>query len=175
VNQRFTNAAARRPPSRPTPDAKPAEVPGPAPPGPADREEARALRRQGFTVTQIAAYFSIPLEETWKLLGEPPDRQVHCRKCGAVIHRAATSATLPFSPVGLCSGCLALSPEDTFGKRLRALRLSHGMTQSGLAEATGVSLRTLRLYEQESRKHPPWPLVVKLARLFGPALVGLPA
>ena len=52
-----------------------------------------------------------------------------------------------------------------FGKRLRATRLSRGMTQEKLSEAAGVALRTYQAYEQGTRR-PSFEILVKLADLL---------
>jgi transcriptional regulator with XRE-family HTH domain len=50
----------------------------------------------------------------------------------------------------------------TFAERLRQLREKAGMTQTGLAEASGLPLGSIRNYEQGQRD-PYWPVVFKLA------------
>jgi transcriptional regulator with XRE-family HTH domain len=64
-------------------------------------------------------------------------------------------------------------PDATFGERLRSIRLSHGLSRERLAEASGVSVRTIMGHETGRLAQPRWSVVVKLARLLGPALVGL--
>jgi transcriptional regulator with XRE-family HTH domain len=54
----------------------------------------------------------------------------------------------------------------TFGERLRQLRDRAGMTQAGLAEASGLPLGSLRNYEQGQRE-PYWSVVFKLADALG--------
>jgi transcriptional regulator with XRE-family HTH domain len=53
-----------------------------------------------------------------------------------------------------------------FGERLRQLREAAGLTQAGLASASGVGLASIRNYEQGHRE-PYWDVVFKLARVLG--------
>jgi transcriptional regulator with XRE-family HTH domain len=48
-----------------------------------------------------------------------------------------------------------------FAKRLKALRESRRLSQSGLAKASGISLRTIQDYEQGNRE----PLLSSAAKL----------
>lgn len=50
-----------------------------------------------------------------------------------------------------------------FGTLLQELRVKHSFTQERLAEAAGISLSSLRNYEQIHRL-PSWTAVVKLAK-----------
>ena len=54
----------------------------------------------------------------------------------------------------------------TFADRLRQLREERGMTQAGLAEASGLPLGSIRNYEQGQRE-PYWGVVFKLADALG--------
>lgn len=54
----------------------------------------------------------------------------------------------------------------TFGDRLRELRTNAGLTQSGLAEASGLPLGSIRNYEQGQRE-PLWDVVFRLADAMG--------
>jgi transcriptional regulator with XRE-family HTH domain len=61
---------------------------------------------------------------------------------------------------------MSTGEEETFGARLRRLRLRDGLTQTDLAERAGITASTvLRL---ENDQHPPLPSTVrKLARALG--------
>jgi DNA-binding XRE family transcriptional regulator len=54
----------------------------------------------------------------------------------------------------------------TFGERLQQLREKAGLTQEGLAEASGVNVWTTRNYEQ-GRREPNWKAAIDLARAIG--------
>jgi transcriptional regulator with XRE-family HTH domain len=54
----------------------------------------------------------------------------------------------------------------TFADRLRQLREERGMTQAGLAAASGLPLGSIRNYEQGQRE-PYWAVVFKLAAALG--------
>jgi transcriptional regulator with XRE-family HTH domain len=53
-----------------------------------------------------------------------------------------------------------------FAERLRQLREERGLTQAGLAEASGLPLGSIRNYEQGQRE-PYWGVVFKLADALG--------
>ncbi len=52
---------------------------------------------------------------------------------------------------------------DGFGKRLREIRQSRGLTQIDLGEKVGVSNRVIAYYEEDGAQ-PPGPMLVDLAR-----------
>ena len=54
----------------------------------------------------------------------------------------------------------------TFAERLRQLREERGITQAGLADASGLPLGSIRNYEQGQRE-PYWGVVFKLADALG--------
>jgi DNA-binding XRE family transcriptional regulator len=54
----------------------------------------------------------------------------------------------------------------TFGERLQQLREKAGLTQEGLAEASGVNVWAIRNYEQ-GRREPNWKIAILLARAIG--------
>src|SRR5947208_3319180 len=54
----------------------------------------------------------------------------------------------------------------TFGERLRELRQKAGLTQEALASASGISISSVRNYEQDVRE-PYWDVVFKLADALG--------
>lgn len=55
---------------------------------------------------------------------------------------------------------------ESFGKRLRQIRQSRGMSQIALGAAVGVSNRVIHYYEEESTQ-PPGAILVDLARALG--------
>jgi transcriptional regulator with XRE-family HTH domain len=57
----------------------------------------------------------------------------------------------------------------TFGDKQAELRRQAGMTQEQLAEACGISIWTLRGYEQ-NRREPGWKGAIKVARALGVAV-----
>jgi transcriptional regulator with XRE-family HTH domain len=52
---------------------------------------------------------------------------------------------------------------EGFGKRLREIRLSRGLTQIDLGKKVGVSNRVIAYYEEDGAQ-PPGPMLVDLAR-----------
>jgi transcriptional regulator with XRE-family HTH domain len=55
---------------------------------------------------------------------------------------------------------------ESFGKRLREIRSSRGLSQIALGAAVGVSNRVIHYYEEEGRQ-PPGAILVDLARTLG--------
>ena len=55
----------------------------------------------------------------------------------------------------------------TFGEQLRAARLKRDLTQGALAAASGVSIDTIRHYEQGSIRMPAVDTAAKLERALG--------
>lgn len=54
----------------------------------------------------------------------------------------------------------------TFAERLKEVRERVGQTQTQLAEGSGLSLGTIRNYEQDKRE-PHWTAVIKISRALG--------
>ena len=54
----------------------------------------------------------------------------------------------------------------TFGERLRDLRIQAGLTQEGLATASGLPLGSIRNYEQGQRE-PLWDVVFRITGAMG--------
>jgi hypothetical protein len=64
--------------------------------------------------------------------------------------------------------CLACMPgEATFGQRLKAQRLAHGISLTALSEATGISWNLLSKYERDVVE-PKCRSIIKLIRELGP-------
>ena len=61
---------------------------------------------------------------------------------------------------------------ERFGARLRACRMEKGMTQQELADAIGVSNKTISRWESDGG-YPDVPLLVPLARALGTTVDGL--
>jgi len=57
----------------------------------------------------------------------------------------------------------------TFAEKLKAIRAKAGLTQAGLAQASGLGLGTIRDYEQGA-KEPVLRSAIKLARALGVAV-----
>jgi DNA-binding XRE family transcriptional regulator len=60
----------------------------------------------------------------------------------------------------------AIAVRETVGKRLRELRVAHGLKQEEAAKIAGLGPQQLRSYEQGKAAHSLYP-VLKLARAFG--------
>ncbi len=52
-----------------------------------------------------------------------------------------------------------------FGKRLRAMRMKHGLTQQKISELLGIALRTYQHYEEGNRS-PSLDCLVKIADIL---------
>ena len=57
------------------------------------------------------------------------------------------------------------SAQITFGKRLKSLRVSHGMTQTELAEKVGMSTSAIGMYEQ-GRREPGLDVIFNMCHIF---------
>jgi transcriptional regulator with XRE-family HTH domain len=65
-----------------------------------------------------------------------------------------------------CPDCLSTLPEVPLGVQFRSLHVAAGMTQKELAQRTGLTDRTVRACEAESRRH--WPdTLEQLSRALG--------
>lgn len=61
----------------------------------------------------------------------------------------------------------------TLAQKLRAARDRSGLSQAGLAEASGVSLHVITKIEQAQTTDPNWSTVCKLAKALGVSLDSL--
>jgi len=133
------------------------------------RERARLLRAKGLTQEKIAAELGVTRQAVSLMLKD--SSSVRCRQCGADVCPARKGMWLGRGV--LCLACLAQSPEAPFDERLRALRLARGLTQAALAELAGVSHQAVMQHEQPGRGLVRWDVLLALARVLGPGLVGL--
>ena len=137
------------------------------------RRQAHRLRQLGWSLKEIADELGLTIQGVHYLLKKFGGlRPIVCRLCGSLVCKGEPGMQ-NFRTRPLCLRCLAGMPDATFGERLRSIRLSHGLSRERLAEASGVPLRTIMGHETGRLAHPRWPMLVKLARLLGPALVGL--
>jgi transcriptional regulator with XRE-family HTH domain len=72
-----------------------------------------------------------------------------------------------------CLDCLAKWPEALFGERLRAFRLSRGMTTAELALKVGISVASLNSLESKEPYGLTWPNLLRLTRVLGVELLTL--
>jgi transcriptional regulator with XRE-family HTH domain len=137
------------------------------------RQRILYLWRQGLTLTEIGKRFGCSRQNVAVLLkgangGTAPPLQLRCPACGKVTEVTAKQSKLR-RPV-YCLPCLATRPRRPFADRLRAFRLSHGLSRRALAQASGLCLRTIE--ETESGVvQPGWRVLGKLARVFGLVLL----
>jgi transcriptional regulator with XRE-family HTH domain len=112
------------------------------------RRQAQELRAQGLTMPQIGARLGITRQAVLQLLRPKVQRRpcpVSCAACGRVIVPDGTKRDLRIAT--LCLSCLARTPGATFAQRLRAYRVSAGLSQADLGRKAGVPAPTLSAYE----------------------------
>jgi DNA-binding XRE family transcriptional regulator len=128
------------------------------------RERARALRRQGKTIPQIAQILGVTKQWAHQLLGQGPRRRygpLHCPGCGAALGVLG----LPGGE-GPCLECLKRPGAWGHGDRLRAHRLAAKLSPAALGRRAGVSCSTVQRLEQGGGSPTPGTLA-KLARALG--------
>jgi DNA-binding XRE family transcriptional regulator len=69
-----------------------------------------------------------------------------------------------------CLKCLEQMPDAPFSVRLKAFRLSLGVTQQELAERADLTVRSIQFHEQYI-SNPKWETLVKLVKVLGSGLV----
>jgi transcriptional regulator with XRE-family HTH domain len=139
-------------------------------PDPQKREQARRLRARGLSPAQIAKALGCSRQAVANMLQDP--FVIRCRSCRAEVCPAARKGMWLGRGV-LCLACLAKAPDAPFEERLRALRLARGLIQAQLAELAGVPHQAVMDHEKPGRGLGRWDVLRKLARVLGPALVGL--
>jgi DNA-binding XRE family transcriptional regulator len=132
------------------------------------RREMIALRAQGLTFSAIGRRLNVSRQSVHQVVARCKESSSgvgpHCRECGTEITQRPGLA--PNTRRVLCRVCLAGRPATSLGQRLKAYRVTAGLTQIELSEQVGVHLQTLASYEQDARR-PLWPTLTKLARALG--------
>jgi transcriptional regulator with XRE-family HTH domain len=124
------------------------------------------------TVRALVAVLGVELVPGRRLTFPPCPRQgpgaVACLECGRTIARGAGS--IRTNGAAYCLDCLARHPEASFGERLKAHRLTAGLTMEALGKRVGVAHQPVCDYES-GRSVPKWRALVKLVGVLGLGLV----
>ena len=133
------------------------------------RRQIAELRAAGLTYEQIGKCLGIShqcVQQALQHNGNARLVPIRCRQCRGVITRMRTVADHN-GPVY----CLAFLPgEATFGQRLKARRLSHGISLMALGERTGIAWNQLSKYERDLVE-PKCRSLTKLIRVLGTELM----
>jgi transcriptional regulator with XRE-family HTH domain len=124
-------------------------------------------RAQGLTLKEIGRRLGITRQAVHTFLkgvGKVRGRAAVCCVCREPLERAGV---LP-RDVGttLCLVCLARQPKATFGQRLKAFRLTVGLTRRELDRVADLSPGSTQSYEQD-RRFPHPGTRAKLAKALG--------
>jgi transcriptional regulator with XRE-family HTH domain len=93
---------------------------------------------------------------------------VYCRECRECLGSGPAGFTS--NAPAYCLTCLARHPDATFGERLKAYRLSAGLTQRELSERAEVCISRVTEFES-GRSFPQWRTLRKLMGMLGVGLV----
>ncbi len=136
------------------------------------RRQVLKLRDRGLTLTEIAQRFGVTKQAVWSLLHNRPQRTatraVPCSCCGTMI--LSPGALRRDAATALCLRCLRARPDAPFAQRLKALRLSAGLSRAELSARAGVAPGSLRAYEEGWRK-PQDRSAARLADVLGEELL----
>jgi transcriptional regulator with XRE-family HTH domain len=143
-------------------------------PDSARRAEISRLRDRGLTLAEIGRRLGVSRQAVFDALARRcrPLRApiVSCAGCAEPI--ASAGAIPSDAEEALCLACLGSRPEASLGVRLKAVRLTAGLTKAGLAEQLGVSAMAIHQYETGQRE-PRWRYLAQLVRVLGPGLLTL--
>ena len=140
------------------------------PPRPALRQKMAKLRRAGRSCAEIGRILGVSRQYVHALLGEKivPRDQLLCQGCGGPIHKGDRPK---WSRQNVwCLKCLDKMPDAPFSVRLKAFRLSLGMTQNELAERAELTVWTIQHHERYV-SNPKRKILVKLVKVLGSRLV----
>jgi transcriptional regulator with XRE-family HTH domain len=129
------------------------------------------LRARGLTLAEIGRRLGVTrqcVQLALAALAHPRVHSVPCAGCGRDIVSAGALPSDAGSAV--CLRCLANRPGAPFAQRLKSCRLAAGLTKSELAERTGLTYNTVRMYEGGGRE-PRWRQLARLLSVLGPTLV----
>jgi DNA-binding XRE family transcriptional regulator len=124
-------------------------------------------------MAEIGQRIGYTRQATWELLSNhgrdvTPLGIITCCHCGAAVVRGHDQLRNN-GPVP-CLDCLAKQPDAPFGLRLKAFRMTAGLTQAALAKLAGFVPLTISAYERGDDE-PRWTNLVKLMRVLGTDLV----
>jgi transcriptional regulator with XRE-family HTH domain len=141
------------------------------PPDEYRRREVARLRAQGLLAAEIGRRLGVSRQrigQLFRAIDRARAGSLTCRVCG----RAASppGAAPPDAASVLCLRCLAQCPDVPFAERLRSSRAAAGLRRTELARGTGLTVTTLRGYEDGSRQ-PHWRHLMPLVRELGLAIV----
>jgi len=133
------------------------------------------LRQDGLSFAEIGKHLGVSKQNVHALLKRHgvkivPRARLLCQGCSRQIHKGEPR-TWNWQKVW-CLKCLEKMPDAPFSLRLRAFRLSLGMTQNELAERAELTVWTIRHHERYV-SNPKQKILVKLAKVFGSRLVGV--
>jgi transcriptional regulator with XRE-family HTH domain len=139
---------------------------------PAQHRQAARLRARGWTLAAIGGRLGVSITSVHRMLTGAPSthRAVPCRACGAAVVSAGVRRGDEKDT--LCRACAARLPGVTLGQRLKAFRLSAGLSQSALARRAAMSRTKVGQYERDLVR-PHLLTRVKLARALGVGLKAL--
>ena len=132
------------------------------------------LRAKGFSYGAIAERLGVTKQDVFSLLNRPQRhsaREAKCKVCNAVIVRGAVAGRTAQNT--FCLPCLAKHPEAPFSERLKAYRVTAGLTRTELAERSGVRVANIAYYEKDPSVDPSWSKVLQMAQVLGVGLLGL--
>ena len=143
------------------------------PPKLALRAKIVELRQAGGSFAEIGKHLGVSKQNVHALLkrhGEKiiPRARLLCQGCGGPIHKGDRPK---WSRQNVwCLKCLDKMPDAPFSVRLKAFRLSLGMTQNELAERAELTVWTIQHHERYV-SNPKRKILVKLVKVLGSGLV----
>jgi transcriptional regulator with XRE-family HTH domain len=141
-------------------------------PNECQRRDASRMRTQGLPLAEIGRRLGVSRQRVGQILRAIDRAQSHslnCRACGGVAAPAGIAP--PDATDVLCLVCLADQPEAPFAERLRSCRAAAGLRRRELAQRAGLTVATLKTYEDGTHR-PQWRHLMPLVRVLGLALVG---
>jgi transcriptional regulator with XRE-family HTH domain len=117
-------------------------------PNPEQRRRLAELRARGLSYAEIGRRLGVSKQAVHlalRKLGRPPP-SVPCARCGTPI--VSAGALAGDRGTALCLACLERTPGAPFGRRLQALRLAAGLTQTQLNRRAGLARGTVWRYER---------------------------
>jgi len=143
------------------------------PPKPALRQKMAELRRAGRSFAEIGKDLGVSKQNVHALLKRHEVKIVSqarllCHGCSRLILKG-DPRTWDRQKVW-CLKCLEEMPDAPFSVRLRAFRLSLGMTQKELAERADLAIWSIQYHERYA-SNSKWKILVKLVKVLGSRLV----
>jgi len=142
------------------------------PPKLALRQKMAKLRRAGRSCAEIGRILGVSRQYVHAFLRRHGEKIVSlarllCQGCSGLIRKGDRPK---WSRQNVwCLKCLEKMPDAPFSVRLRAFRLSRGMSREELAERAELTVWTIQYHELCVSN----PNLMKLAKVFGSRLVGV--